>query len=83
MSGNVIIFIVIGIMLFVAVTAALIWWHLADIMYPGTDRKTGQRIFKKRGRQVNSSATVVTGFDSPVASSNAEPPPPHDRKPGG
>ena len=79
MSGNsTIILIVIGIMLFVAVTSALIWWHLADIMYPGTDRKTGQRIFKKRSRQVNSSATVVTGFDAPPAADSL----PHDRKPG-
>lgn len=80
MSGqSTIILVVIGIMLFVAVTSALIWWHLADIMYPGTDKKTGQRIFKKRGREVNSSATVVTGFDTPAAAE----PPPHDRKPGG
>lgn len=76
MPGNsTIILVVIGIMLVVAVTAALIWWHLADIMYPGTDKKTGQRIFKKRGREVNPSATVVTGFDTPADST--------DRKPGG
>ncbi len=79
MSGNsTIILVVVGIMLFVAVTAALIWWHLADIMYPGTDKKTGQRIFKKRGREINPSATVVTGFDSPTPNADA-----NDRKPGG
>ncbi len=76
MSGNsTIILVVIAIMLVVGVVSAMIWWHLADVMYPGTDAKTGQRIFKKRGRVANSQATVVKGFDSPGT--------PGDSKPGG
>lgn len=39
-----IVFIVIGVMLVVGVVFALIWWHLADVLFPGTARKTGQRI---------------------------------------
>ena len=40
-----IIIIAIVVMLVIGITAALIWWHMADVLYPGTDKKTGQRIF--------------------------------------
>lgn len=62
----VIILVAIGIMLFVGVVFATIWWHMADLVYPGTDEKTGQRIFKKRSRHRNTQATVVKGFDTPA-----------------
>ena len=59
--------IVIAIVFFltVAVVAALIWWHMADVLYPGTDKKTGQRIFRKRGGTEHTGATVVKGFEEP------------------
>lgn len=64
--------IVIGIVVFfaIAVIAALIWWHLADVMYPGADKKTGQRIFGKAPKgPANPGATVVKGFDQPPSES--------------
>jgi len=60
-----IIIIAIVIMLAVGVIAALIWWHMADVLYPGTDKKTGQRIFGKGGSAANPGATVVKGFEEP------------------
>jgi hypothetical protein len=76
MSGTWLILIVVAIMLVIGVTFALIWWHMADVVYPGTDQKTGQRIFKKRGAQRNEGAVVVKGFESPPPS------PPPEQKPG-
>lgn len=64
MSHTWIIIIAIVVMLAVGVVAALIWWHMADVLYPGTDKKTGQRIFRKRGAApANPNATVVKGFE--------------------
>jgi hypothetical protein len=60
-----IILIAIVVFLAIAVTAALIWWHMADVLYPGTDKKTGQRIFGKGGVSANPNATVVKGFEEP------------------
>ena len=67
-----IILIAIVVMLTIAVVAALIWWHMADVLYPGTDKKTGQRIFGKGGMggggaSANPNATVVKGFEEPPA----------------
>ncbi|MBX3376119.1 MAG: hypothetical protein KF678_03850 [Phycisphaeraceae bacterium] len=59
-----IILIAIVVMLTIGVLAALIWWHMADVLYPGTDKKTGQRIFRKKsGRTVDPNAVVVKGFE--------------------
>jgi flagellar basal body-associated protein FliL len=64
-----IIIIAIVVMLTIAVVAALIWWHMADVLYPGTDKKTGQRILgKSGGARANPNATVVKGFEEPPAS---------------
>lgn len=61
-----IIVIAIVVMLVVGVVAALIWWHMADVLYPGTDKKTGQRIFRQRkAAAANPNATVVKGFEEP------------------
>jgi flagellar basal body-associated protein FliL len=63
-----IIVIAIVVFLAIAVIAALIWWHMADVLYPGTDKKTGQRIFGKGERgAANPGATVVRGFEEPPA----------------
>ncbi len=64
-----IIVIAIGVMLTIGVVAALIWWHMADVLYPGTDKKTGQRIFGKGGESgtAHPGATVVKGFEEPPA----------------
>jgi hypothetical protein len=42
--GHNVIFVVIAIMLVVGVIFAVIWWHLADVLFPGTAKKTGQKI---------------------------------------
>ena len=39
-----IILIVIAVMLVVGTLFAVIWWHMADILFPGTAKKTGQTI---------------------------------------
>ena len=39
-----VILVVIGVMLVVGVVFALIWWQMADVLFPGTTKKTGQRI---------------------------------------
>jgi hypothetical protein len=56
--------IIAAIMLVVGSGAALIWWRLADSLFPGATEKTGQRIGPggKRGRPV--SGTVIKGFES-------------------
>jgi hypothetical protein len=67
MSQTWIIVIAVVVMLAIGITAALIWWHMADVLYPGTDKKTGQRIFGKGGvrSRANPNATVVKGFEEP------------------
>ena len=62
--------IIIGMVVLVLVMGtvfALVWWRLADVIYPGTDRKTGQRIGrgKRRRSAAAPGAKVVTGFDEP------------------
>lgn len=42
--GHNVIFLVIGVMLVVGVVFAVIWWQLADVLFPGTAKKTGQKI---------------------------------------
>lgn len=42
--GHNVIFVVIGVMLVIGVVFAVIWWQLADLLFPGTTKKTGQRI---------------------------------------
>lgn len=63
-----IILIAVVVMLVIGITAALIWWQMADVLYPGTDKKTGQRIFGKGGGTAHPNATVVKGFEEPPAS---------------
>jgi flagellar basal body-associated protein FliL len=40
---------------------ALVWWHLADVVFPGTAEKTGQRIFRfgKRAKEPPAKARVI------------------------
>jgi hypothetical protein len=47
---------------------ALVWWHLADIIFPGTAEKTGQRIFRlsRREKEPPPKARVIE-FDGPEA----------------
>ena len=42
--GHGVILVVVAVMLVVGVVFALIWWQLADAVFPGATRKTGQRI---------------------------------------
>lgn len=48
-----VIFAVAGGFLVLAVVAALVWWSLADRVFPGADRATGQRVdvMRLRGRK--------------------------------
>lgn len=39
----IVIFAVLAVVL--GSVIALVWWHLADVFFPGTAEKTGQRIF--------------------------------------
>ena len=66
-----VIFIVIGIMLVVGVVFAVAWWQMADVLFPGTARKTGQTILggKKKAEGPPPGATVIKDFD------RSEPPP--------
>jgi hypothetical protein len=58
-----IVFIVISIMLVVGVVFALAWWQMADVLFPGTARKTGQKILGgRKGQAPPTSATVIKGF---------------------
>lgn len=62
-SGSIIV-LVIAVMLVVGVVFALVWWQMADVLFPGTARKTGQRILGRgKGKAPSPEATVVRGFD--------------------
>ena len=43
-STLIVIFAVLAVVL--GSIVALVWWHLADVFFPGTAEKTGQRIFR-------------------------------------
>ena len=67
-SSTGIIIGVIVLMLIIGTVFAVVWWRLADVIYPGTDEKTGQRIGRgRRGPRsaIAPDAKVVTGFDEP------------------
>jgi hypothetical protein len=55
------------VMLGVGSTAALIWWSLADAMFPGASRRTGQHIRIGRGAggaaKGGEGARVIRGFE--------------------
>jgi len=55
------------VMLAVGSTAALIWWSLADAIFPGASRRTGQHIRFGRGEGAKGSegARVIRGFEGP------------------
>jgi hypothetical protein len=64
------------IMLCVGSTAALIWWRLADSMFPGASRKTGQEI-RLGGKSAGTGrpgegAQVIHGFDEPKGPGEGE-----------
>jgi hypothetical protein len=44
---------------------ALVWWHLADVFFPGTSEKTGQRIFRRRRSGPEPPKAIVIDFDAP------------------
>ena len=67
-TGLSIIVGVIVLMLVIGTVFAVVWWRLAEVIYPGTDEKTGQRIGRgqRRPRRTTApDAKVVTGFDDP------------------
>jgi hypothetical protein len=66
-SHNV-IFIVIGLMLVFGVVFAIVWWQLADVLFPGASKKTGQKILPlgEDGRKgPPPGSTVIRGFEPP------------------
>ena len=59
------LYVVIGIMLVGGTIAAVVWWTMADVLFPGASRKTGQRILgsDKKPDGPPPGATIVKGFD--------------------
>jgi hypothetical protein len=57
--------IIAAIMLVVGSGAALIWWRLADSLFPGATQKTGQRIGLGDKRPQRPAGTVIRGFEPP------------------
>jgi hypothetical protein len=68
-SGVTLLLVVTGIVLVLGTVAALVWWTAADYFFPGTSRKTGQRILPGKSRRAAPGEPTVVRFD--------EPPPPH------
>jgi flagellar basal body-associated protein FliL len=66
MDRGLIILGVVVVMLTVGVIAALVWWQMADVLFPGTARKTGQQIFPagKKSAGPPPGAKVIRDFDS-------------------
>lgn len=64
-----IILIVIAVMLVVGTLFAVIWWHMADILFPGTAKKTGQTILRGKSKPQGPppGATVIKSFDDKPA----------------
>jgi hypothetical protein len=60
-----IILITAAIMLVLGSVAALIWWRLADALFPGASEKTGQKIGPPGRRQRPPTGTVISDFPSP------------------
>ena len=63
-----IIIIVIAVMLIVGTIFAMIWWHMADVLFPGTAKKTGQTILGGKSGKPSTpppGATVIKTFDDP------------------
>lgn len=42
---------------------ALVWWKLADRVFPGADAATGQRIGLRKRKKDESDRIVIKGFD--------------------
>jgi hypothetical protein len=63
MGGNsTVILIVAGIFLVVAIVATIVWWSLADRIYPGASESTGQYIGKdthRRGDLLGESPIII------------------------
>jgi hypothetical protein len=59
-----VIIIIAAVMLVIGTIFAVVWWALADVIFPGTSRKTGQEIIRRRGsRPASPSAKVISDFD--------------------
>jgi hypothetical protein len=63
MSGGVVLIIVAGVVLVLGTVAALAWWALADVLFPGTARKTGQSILRRKRRGEPPADAVVVRMD--------------------
>ena len=72
-NANIIIGMVV-IVLVMGTVFALVWWRLADVIYPGVDEKTGQRIGRRKRRREGAApgAKVVTGFEERPRDSGGE-----------
>jgi hypothetical protein len=55
---------VIGIVFFGGAVVAIVWWRLADKLFPGAAAKTGQDIPRPRPDH-RTGATVIRDWDSP------------------
>ena len=68
-----IILIVIAVMLVFGTIFAVIWWHMADVLFPGTAKKTGQTILRGRSDKPHTphpGATVIKSFDDAPHAAN-------------
>ena len=61
------------IMLTIGATFALIWWRLADTIFPEASARTG-KVIERKGRPRGPSGTVIRGFDSPPSPDEGKPP---------
>lgn len=76
-----VILIVALIMLAIGTTAALIWWRLAESMFPGAGRSTGQVIGLRRQPR-KPGGVVISGFEHSSPPTGEPPPqPPHPPAP--
>ena len=66
-SGVTLLLVVTGIVLVLGTVAALGWWALADYFFPGTSRKTGQAIFRRKAKAPPRDGAVVVRVDDPPA----------------
>ena len=70
-----VIIIVAVVVLIVGTVIAVVWWRLADRLFPGASDRTGQHIRLSKGSQPprHAGAEVIKDFDDPHA--KRSPPP--------
>lgn len=63
-----IMIVTITVMVICGAIICVVWWKWADKLYPGTDKKTGQKIelFKAREGPKGPPPRVIKAFDRPA-----------------